>query len=330
MAASQLVDADVIVRVPCDNPLFEPSYIDTCVDLLTKEKADYSYVEDAVLGTGVDVFTREALVRADEGSSEPHHREHIITYFRDNAEDFKIVTVKASDRYKLPTLRLTFDTKEDLRLIRTLYHKFFQEDQIVSLIKVISYLKKHPEVADLNVEVVQKAIEESELAAKAAEEARAAAAAAAVKAAAEEEAARLKAEQEAAAARAQQARDALGGVVSSETGPDDAEGLGIFVADREPSKAENVTWEKLFKDEGPGDEVEESEEGEEEVPQEPEEAVAEVEAGAGEGEGSDEAEDSGTGEERAEGEDAGEDEEEDEEEDEGEGEEEEPEEEKST
>ena len=114
MAASQLVDADVIVRVPCDNPLFEPAFIDGCIKLLQNEKADYCYVEDAVLGTGVDVFTRDALKKVDEEATEPHYREHIVTYFRDNPDKFKIVTLTAQERYKLPTLRLTCDTKEDL------------------------------------------------------------------------------------------------------------------------------------------------------------------------------------------------------------------------
>jgi len=260
VAASQLVGADIIVRVPCDNPLFEPTFIDDCVELIKKEKADYCYVEDAVLGTGVDVFTKDALRRLDEESSEPQDREHIITYFKDNPDKFKIVTMQAHERYKLPTLRLTFDTKEDLKLIRMLYHKFYREDSIVSLIKIISFLKKDPEVAGVDPEVIQKMFEESELAAKAKAEAEAAAAVAAAEAAAIAEAAAV-AEAEAKAEEAKIAAAENEAALIAEAEGEEASELHVeeemtpFVFKEETSEATevkegSVVWKDLFKGEG--------------------------------------------------------------------------------
>ena len=170
LAVSTIVNADVIVRVPCDNPLMEPTFVDDCVELLEREKADYCYVDDAVLGTGVDVFTREALKKVDQEATQPHHREHIITYFKENPEKFEIVTTQASLRYKLPELRLTLDTREDLDLLRILYHKFYREETVVSLVKVMNFIRQNPEVAGLNAEIVQKQPTESELEEQAAAE----------------------------------------------------------------------------------------------------------------------------------------------------------------
>lgn len=177
LSAAEMVGADVIVRVLCDNPLFEPSYIDECLAMLEKQKADYCYVIDAVPGTGVEIFTKEALKKANDGAKEPRYREEITSFFLDNPDKFKIVKVQAHDRFKLPTLNLAFDDKEDLKLIRALYHKFYHEDTIVPLVKVISYLKQHPEVAKLNAEVVKKAVEEREKAEREKAEAEALAAA---------------------------------------------------------------------------------------------------------------------------------------------------------
>jgi spore coat polysaccharide biosynthesis protein SpsF len=272
MGASQLVDADIIVRIPCDNPLFEPSFIDDCVSMLEKEKADYCYVKDAVLGTGVDVFTRDALKRVDEEAAEPHYREHIITYFKDNPDKFKIATLTAHERYKLPTLRLTFDTKEDLKLIRMLYHKFYHEESIVSLVKVISFLRQNPEAAGLNAEVIQKAAEESELAAKAKAEAEAAAAAAALAAREMSEASEeISPEHE---------------PEPVEEPPEEHEGLVVPIAEGEPAEAvaeqgeepnpfliedepaketqeKNPLWESLFRDEEQKEDVAEEPAGDE-------------------------------------------------------------------
>ena len=273
VAAAHLVAADIIVRVPCDNPIFEPSFIDDCVSLLKEKNADYCYVENAVLGTGVDVFTEAALVKADEEATESHHREHIITYFKDNPDKFNIVTIKANQRYVIPELRLTFDTKEDLKLIRTLYHKFFQEDSTVSLVKVINFLKQNPEIAGLNAEVIQKSERESELAAIAEAERRAAEA----KKRREEEEAREAEEralEEQRKAEAEELRKQAG-----EQFPPLGPGESTESED-DSSKDHDLVWENLFKgaDTGVAEEEEPSDSAEEPSTEEiPESEAAEEE-----------------------------------------------------
>lgn len=236
LSAAEMVGADIIVRVLCDNPLFEPSYIDECLALLQKEKASYAYVEDAVPGTGVEIFTKEALKKANESAKEPRYREEITSFFLDNPDKFPIVTIKAHDRFKLPTLNLAFDDKEDLKLIRALYHKFYKDDTIVPLVKVMSYLKQNPEVADLNAEVVKKAVEERERAER--EKAEAEAAAAAERLAARQ---REEAERQAERAKALLAKRELDDIIKDKD---------IFKLEPEPEDTKKeVKWSDLFGEE---------------------------------------------------------------------------------
>lgn len=245
LSAAELVGADVIVRVLCDNPLFEPSYIDDCLALLQKEQAEYCYVEDAVPGTGIEIFTKEALKKANDSAKESRYREEITTYFTDNPDKFKITTIRAHERFKLPTLNLAFDDKEDLKLIRALYHKFYQEDIIVPLVKVMTYLKQHPEVADLNAEVVKKAVEERERLEREMAEAQTAAAIEKLAIKQKEEAERLEAQAKAAAEK-----EELEKITRTKD---------IFEIKPEPEETnKDVKWSDLFGEEKPESEEHEA------------------------------------------------------------------------
>jgi spore coat polysaccharide biosynthesis protein SpsF len=234
LSAAEIVGADIIVRIECGNPLFEPSFIDDSLALLQKEKADFCFVEDAMPGTGVDAFTKEALKIANEKAKEKCHREDFISFFKEN-KDLKAVSFRAHDRFKLPTLNLAFDTKEDLRLIRALYHKFYQEDTIIPLVKVISYLKQHPEIADLNADIIRADAEERERAAKAKAEADAIAMA-------EKAAAKAKEAAEKAALDAKKRREEPEFDIIEDK-------KDIFTLERRPTDEEKkVSWEDIFPD----------------------------------------------------------------------------------
>jgi len=165
VAAANLVDATHVVRITGDNPLFEPSFIDACVEKLREEKADYCYVEGCILGTGVEAVTLEALRKQDALATQPHQREHVNPYIMEHPDEFKIVTVKAEERFRMPEgVRLTVDTKDDMKLVRRIYRRLHRPDRIVSLGRTVELLKKNPEWVGLNKDVFQKPATSSELA----------------------------------------------------------------------------------------------------------------------------------------------------------------------
>jgi len=165
VAAANLVGATHVVRITGDNPLFEPSFIDACIKKLREEKADYCYVEGCILGTGVEAVTLEALRKEDSLATQPHQREHVNPYIMEHPDEFKIVTVEAEERFRMPEgVRLTVDTKDDMKLVRRIYRRLYSPDRIVSLGRTVELLKKNPEWVGLNKDVFQKPATSSELA----------------------------------------------------------------------------------------------------------------------------------------------------------------------
>ena len=164
VAAANLVGATHVVRITGDNPLFEPSFIDACVEKLRQERADYCYVEGCILGTGVEAVTLEALRKEDALATQRHQREHVNPYIMEHPDEFKIVTVEAEEWFRMPEgVRLTVDTKDDMKLVRRIYRRLHRPDRVVSLGKTVELLKENPEWVGLNKDVFQKPVTSSEL-----------------------------------------------------------------------------------------------------------------------------------------------------------------------
>ena len=163
IAAAQLVEADVVVNVPVDSPLFEPMYIDQCVSKLALEKADFCYVNGAPPGTGVDVVTIEALQRIDAEADEPDYRDKISSFIIENPNRFKICTVDVDERLKVKGMDLTVRLKKNMKLIRPIYERLYKEGSIVSLGRAISFIKsksKYMRMAKVDIEALKKEAEE--------------------------------------------------------------------------------------------------------------------------------------------------------------------------
>lgn len=164
LAAANLVEATVVVRLTGDKPLFEPRFIDACVEVLRRENADYSYVEGCILGTGVEVITVEALNKEDALATEPHQREHVTPYIMEHPGKFKIVAVPAEWRYRMPEgVRLTVDTKEDIKLVRRLYRRLYHGERVVSLARTVELLKENPKWVGLNKAAFRDLLTSSEI-----------------------------------------------------------------------------------------------------------------------------------------------------------------------
>lgn len=164
VAAANLAEADVVVRIPADKPLFEPLFVDACVEALRRENADYCYVEACILGTGVEVMTVKALRKEDSLATKPHQREHVNPYIMEHPDEFKIITVPAEERFRMPEgVRLTVDTKADMKLVRRIYRRLYHGERIVSLGRTVELLKDNPEWVGLNKDVFQKPPTSSEL-----------------------------------------------------------------------------------------------------------------------------------------------------------------------
>ncbi len=157
--AAQQFSAEGIVRITSDCPLIDPELIDATVRALLERRADYStnaLVVSYPRGLDVEVFTFEALARAEDCAKEAYQRAHVTPYFYENPGLFGIASLTADADYS--ELRWTLDTTEDLEALREIYGRLGGRD--LGWREVLDLVKNAPELARINSSVRQKELHE--------------------------------------------------------------------------------------------------------------------------------------------------------------------------
>lgn len=160
--AAKKFNCDIIVRVTSDCPLIDPKVVDMCIERFLSERCDYisNCFNDRVTfprGLDVSAFSFVALEKAHQSAIEPYEREHVVPHIWSNKNnEFKIgKTIRAQPDYAR-NYRLTVDYPKDLILIREIYRKLYKTNEIIDTLKVISFLDRHPEIAQINISCKQK------------------------------------------------------------------------------------------------------------------------------------------------------------------------------
>ncbi len=136
-AAVRASNAEIVVRVTSDCPLFSPRILDDMLAEFDPSTVDYMSTNwpDRSFPVGLDceVMRADSLLGIAESTTDPYDREHVTAHFYRNPDRFRL----AGHRCVLPLahLRITLDTAEDY-------------DRLVALFSA------HPELADPNADVV--------------------------------------------------------------------------------------------------------------------------------------------------------------------------------
>ena len=140
--AEKMVSADIIVRVTADNPFIEPRFIDSGTHHLVSNRLDYVCFENIPYGSGVEVVTKSALLKACESAKDKADREHVTSYIKNHPETFKLGIIQNPfETLARPDIRVTIDTLEDyLKMYKVFWH--FRDKKVVQLEKVIEFLEK--------------------------------------------------------------------------------------------------------------------------------------------------------------------------------------------
>jgi len=155
--AARAFSADVVVRITADCPLIEPEIVDRTVEAFLEQKPDYAsnvLVRTYPRGLDTEVFTLQALERANREASMKYEREHVTPYLYEHPELFRLHSV-TGDR-NLASLRWTLDTQQDLDFVRSVYSRLSVAD--FSWTDVLGLLEKEPELLGLNAGVQQKSM----------------------------------------------------------------------------------------------------------------------------------------------------------------------------
>ncbi len=150
--AANKFEAEIILRLPADNPCPEPIEYDKLIDYHISEEKDFSSNICCFMGNGypdgigVEAFTYSALKSIWESERDPFKREHIGTNFYDYLNDkipksspFSVGTIMCPPEYSRPDIILDINTREDFEFIEKLYQDVYPENENFSIKDVVTW-----------------------------------------------------------------------------------------------------------------------------------------------------------------------------------------------
>lgn len=147
-AAASIAEADTIVELLGDNPLVHADLIDDVVaffhggvyDYGATVTSEYPHASAALrrfpLGIRVQVFSREALIQADQMAKDPFYREHPTRFIYEHPEFFRLGYFEARGRWEAlhrPQMSLAVNTAEDFRLLEAIFARCAYQDPYFSI-----------------------------------------------------------------------------------------------------------------------------------------------------------------------------------------------------
>jgi spore coat polysaccharide biosynthesis protein SpsF len=125
--AAKAFHAEVVVRVPADNPCAEPAEIDRTIRHHLRSGNDFTTSYPDVLdngwpdGIGAEVFDFPALERVWQTATDPRNREHPHTSFYEHPESFRAGTLECPEEFRRPDIVLDVNTPDEYEFMAALY-----------------------------------------------------------------------------------------------------------------------------------------------------------------------------------------------------------------
>lgn len=155
--AAQAYQADVVVKIPSDCPLIDPSVIDRVLQFYLDHRTEYDFVSNLHPatypdGNDVEVMPFDVLQIAWREATKDFEREHTTPFIWERPERFRIGNVvwETGLNYSM-SHRWTIDYPEDYEFIKRVYDELWNErSPIFSLNDILTLLEKKPELAAIN------------------------------------------------------------------------------------------------------------------------------------------------------------------------------------
>jgi len=141
--AARKFNADIIVRVPGEEPFIDPGLVDLGIDIHLKSNADYTSTiinRKLIKGLDFEIFTFKTLERINALDKDISSREHVTAYILKNPSIFKMTACDFEKRYWLKDVSLCVDTQEDLEKLRKIYDDLSKKKSFFAAEGIIDYL----------------------------------------------------------------------------------------------------------------------------------------------------------------------------------------------
>lgn len=160
--AAQKYNAELVVRITSDCPLFDPHLLTEMLEHFNAEtskgkRVDYlsnTLIRTYPRGLDAEVFTFGTIEKAHLNATKPYEREHVTPYIYQHPEMFSIHT-KTSEK-NFSNYRWTLDTYDDLKFIEEIYSVLYEDNELFTTAQILHLLKQRTELALLNAHVEQK------------------------------------------------------------------------------------------------------------------------------------------------------------------------------
>ncbi|MCW5874853.1 MAG: glycosyltransferase family protein [Anaerolineales bacterium] len=159
MQTARQTEADVIVRITADCPFIDPGLLSEYVQKFINADPPLDFAANRLpqgrtipIGLDVELCMRAALETAWREAQEPNQREHVMPFFYEHPERFRIAEFTQQPAYG--DLRWTVDTPEDLELARTIASHF--ADDTFSWKDILALFEANPDLANINASVQHK------------------------------------------------------------------------------------------------------------------------------------------------------------------------------
>lgn len=156
--ASKEYPADIYIRATGDNPMIDVTLISNMLSFFKDRHLSYSCYKKYPIGSGVEMFTREALCETLSSANESYELEHVTPYMYQKMKD-RNIEFYTSDIDE-SSIRMTIDTESDLTFAREIYRRLYNENNYFGITEIKYLLEKEPSLATINSNVHQKKLGE--------------------------------------------------------------------------------------------------------------------------------------------------------------------------
>ena len=164
-----LDEEDSVVRITADCPLIDPIIVDKVIEKHLENNYDYTtntLVRTFPDGLDCEVFTVPILKEMWDKAKLKSEREHVTLFIKNNSEDYNLGGYEQDIDWS--HLRWTVDEKEDFILIKNIYEKLYDENNIFLMEDILELLDKNTDLLKINDmyernEGLQKSLDNDEL-----------------------------------------------------------------------------------------------------------------------------------------------------------------------
>ena len=150
-----------IVEITGDDPLVDPEISSYVIKKYLKNYKSNTiccndFYSQVPLGFYTRIFSLKTLKKIYKKSNK-FNREHVESYFYQNPNLFDFLHTHTRSNLKKKDIRLTLDTKEDLRIIKKIINNFKNQYDF-SIHDIFRYLEKNSQIKKINYHIIQNEI----------------------------------------------------------------------------------------------------------------------------------------------------------------------------